>query len=106
MHGVVDSLEDAQDGGQRLLQVSSSLTALTVLQHLLYSDTQETLNLKEMAEGECAKTQLRVANLEEQLIFGDPLNRFQQVGIQAQFMLQLFLTLLVGKKTAGRKILA
>lgn len=48
---------------------------------------------------ECAETQLWVANLEEQLIFGDPLNRFQQVGIQAQFMLQFFLTLLVGEKT-------
>lgn len=34
------------------------------------------------------------SNLKQQLVFGEALDRFQQVGIQAQFVLQLFLTLL------------
>lgn len=35
-----------------------------------------------------------MSNLKQQLVFGEALDRFQQVGIQAQFVLQLFLTLL------------
>lgn len=35
VHGVIHSLEDAQDGAQGLLQVLGSLTALAVFQHLL-----------------------------------------------------------------------
>lgn len=34
------------------------------------------------------------SNLKQQLVFGEALDWFQQVGIQAQFVLQLFLTLL------------
>lgn len=40
VHGVIDSLEDAQDGGQRLLQVIGPLKALAVLQHFLWWETQ------------------------------------------------------------------
>lgn len=39
-----------------------------------------------------------MANLEEQLVFGDPLNGFQQVGVEPQFVLQLFLTFLMKEK--------
>lgn len=35
VHGVIDGLQDAEDGGERRLQVISPLTALTVLQHFL-----------------------------------------------------------------------
>lgn len=42
VHGVIDGLQDTQDRGQRLLQVISPLAALTVLEHLLRSDTAET----------------------------------------------------------------
>lgn len=43
VHGVIDSLEDPHNGGQRILQVISPFTALTVLQHFLKLEkTEET----------------------------------------------------------------
>lgn len=44
----------------------------------------------------CSVLQNDVASsdLEQQLVFGESLDWFQQVGVQAQFVLQLFLTLL------------
>lgn len=48
-------------------------------------------------------TQRQTPNLEKQLVFGDPLDGLQQVGIQAQFVLQLFLTFLVKERKKERK---
>lgn len=39
VHGVVDGLQDAQDGGERLLEVCAAFAALAVLQQLLEDET-------------------------------------------------------------------
>lgn len=41
VHGVIYSLEDAQNGVQRLLQVLSTLAALAVFQHFLAGGSRE-----------------------------------------------------------------
>lgn len=41
MHGVVNSFQDPEDGGERFLQVITAVTALTVLQQFLRNTRQE-----------------------------------------------------------------
>lgn len=45
---------------------------------------------------------VNAAHLQQQLVLGDSLDGFKEVGVQSKFMIQLLLTLLLGGVTGGR----
>lgn len=85
VHGVIDSFQNAQNRCQRLLQVISPLTALTVLQHFLWSETQRR-GLQQRKKPRrhfcwiCVCSEIHFY-LQQQLIFGNPLNWLEQIWI-------------------------
>lgn len=89
------------------MEESASCRSSAPSQPLLYfsiSCGQTRQRHEPSGESAVTDTQRPTPNLEKQLVFGDPLNGLQQVGIQAQFVLQLFLTFLVEEKERKKEV--